>query len=155
MFRQGIRQFGTTALRAAAAEGTTSYGVRVSQAQGVVNGLTEGKSSNSRLASNKEQESNRVTSNWKHPPNSFKKPLPTNGLQCPGQSRIPEPRRQRQRPSCSIRRQRCRGERSSSPWRNRCRRDSRKHGYRTCARLPLKGIQACYLYAEYPVPRED
>lgn len=40
MFRQSIRRFGTTALRAA--EGSTAYGVRVSQAQGVVNGLTEG-----------------------------------------------------------------------------------------------------------------
>ncbi|KAI9933069.1 hypothetical protein ASPWEDRAFT_61062 [Aspergillus wentii DTO 134E9] len=39
MFRQSIRRFGTTALRAA--EGSTAYGVRVSQAQGVVNGLTE------------------------------------------------------------------------------------------------------------------
>ncbi|KKK21562.1 hypothetical protein P175DRAFT_0437903 [Aspergillus ochraceoroseus IBT 24754] len=36
MFRQGIRRFGTTALRSA-----DSYGVRVSKAQGVVNGLTE------------------------------------------------------------------------------------------------------------------
>lgn len=40
MFRQGIRRFGTTALRAA--EGSTAYAVRVSQAQGIVNGLTEG-----------------------------------------------------------------------------------------------------------------
>lgn len=40
MFRSSIRKFGTTALRAAAAE-TSSYGVRVSKAQGVVNGLTE------------------------------------------------------------------------------------------------------------------
>lgn len=39
MFRQSIRQFGTTALRAAE---SSTYGVRVSQAQGVVNGLTEG-----------------------------------------------------------------------------------------------------------------
>lgn len=41
MFRQSIRRFGTTALRAAG-EGSTSYGIRVSTAQGVVNGLTEG-----------------------------------------------------------------------------------------------------------------
>jgi hypothetical protein len=40
MFRQSIRRFGTTALRSSA---ETSYGVRVSSAQGVVNGLTEGK----------------------------------------------------------------------------------------------------------------
>lgn len=40
MFRQSIRRFGTTALRAA--EGSTAYAVRVSQAQGSVNGLTEG-----------------------------------------------------------------------------------------------------------------
>ncbi|PLN85453.1 pyridoxal phosphate-dependent enzyme, beta subunit [Aspergillus taichungensis] len=39
MFRQSIRRFGTTALRAA--EGSTGYAVRVSQAQGYVNGLTE------------------------------------------------------------------------------------------------------------------
>lgn len=39
MFRQSIRRFGTTALRAA--EGSTAYAVRVSQAQGSVNGLTE------------------------------------------------------------------------------------------------------------------
>ncbi|KAJ5664950.1 pyridoxal phosphate-dependent enzyme beta subunit [Penicillium maclennaniae] len=39
MFRQGIRRFGTTALRAA--EGSTAYCNRVSTAQGVVNGLTE------------------------------------------------------------------------------------------------------------------
>ncbi|BCS25081.1 cysteine synthase A [Aspergillus puulaauensis] len=38
MFRQSVRRFATTALRSAAAE---SYGVRVSKAQGVVNGLTE------------------------------------------------------------------------------------------------------------------
>ncbi|OJJ06116.1 hypothetical protein ASPVEDRAFT_139197 [Aspergillus versicolor CBS 583.65] len=38
MFRQSVRRFATTALRSAATE---SYGVRVSQAQGVVNGLTE------------------------------------------------------------------------------------------------------------------
>lgn len=43
MFRQSIRRFGTTALRAAAVE--TSYTTRVSTAQGVVNGLTEGMSS--------------------------------------------------------------------------------------------------------------
>lgn len=42
MFRQSIRRFGTTALRAAAAE---TYTTRVSTAQGVVNGLTEGMSS--------------------------------------------------------------------------------------------------------------
>ena len=46
MFRQSIRRFGTTALRAA--EGSTAYAVRVSQAQGVVNGLTEGKCDNPR-----------------------------------------------------------------------------------------------------------
>ncbi|KAL5340630.1 cysteine synthase [Aspergillus crustosus] len=38
MFRQSARRFATTALRGAA---ESSYGVRVSQAQGVVNGLTE------------------------------------------------------------------------------------------------------------------
>ncbi|KAL2813592.1 tryptophan synthase beta subunit-like PLP-dependent enzyme [Aspergillus granulosus] len=38
MLRQSIRRFGTTALRSSA---ETSYGVRVSSAQGVVNGLTE------------------------------------------------------------------------------------------------------------------
>jgi len=42
MFRQSIRRFGTTALRAA--EGSTAYCTRVSTAQGVVNGLTEGMS---------------------------------------------------------------------------------------------------------------
>lgn len=41
MFRQSIRRFGTTALRAAG-EGSTAYATRVSTAQGVVNGLTEG-----------------------------------------------------------------------------------------------------------------
>lgn len=40
MFRQSIRRFGTTALRAA--EGSTPSAVRVSQSQGWVNGLTEG-----------------------------------------------------------------------------------------------------------------
>lgn len=40
MFRQSIRRFGTTALRAA--EGSTAYATRVSTAQGYVNGLTEG-----------------------------------------------------------------------------------------------------------------
>ncbi|KAL2845293.1 tryptophan synthase beta subunit-like PLP-dependent enzyme [Aspergillus pseudoustus] len=40
MFRQSIRRFGTTALRnSVSAE--TAYGIRVSSAQGVVNGLTE------------------------------------------------------------------------------------------------------------------
>lgn len=43
MFRSSIRRFGTTALRAATAEVPNAYGVRVSKAQGVVNGLTEGK----------------------------------------------------------------------------------------------------------------
>lgn len=42
MFRQSIRRFGTTALRAA--EGSTAYCTRVSTAQGAVNGLTEGMS---------------------------------------------------------------------------------------------------------------
>lgn len=40
MFRQSIRRFGTTALRAA--EGSTAYATKVSTAQGFVNGLTEG-----------------------------------------------------------------------------------------------------------------
>ncbi|KAJ5151490.1 Cysteine synthase 1 [Penicillium canariense] len=40
MFRQSIRRFGTTALRAAATE-PSSYTTRVSTAQGIVNGLTE------------------------------------------------------------------------------------------------------------------
>ncbi|GKZ78662.1 hypothetical protein AnigIFM56816_002437 [Aspergillus niger] len=40
MFRQSIRRFGTTALRAAEAS-TTSYNLRVSKAQGFTNGLTE------------------------------------------------------------------------------------------------------------------
>lgn len=39
MFRQSIRRFGTTAFRAAA---ESSYISRVSTAQGVVHGLTEG-----------------------------------------------------------------------------------------------------------------
>ncbi|KAJ5980973.1 pyridoxal phosphate-dependent enzyme beta subunit [Penicillium waksmanii] len=39
MFRQSIRRFGTTALRAA--EGSTAYATKVSTAQGYVNGLTE------------------------------------------------------------------------------------------------------------------
>ena len=44
MIRTGIRRFGTTALRsaAAAAEGPFAYNIRVSKAQGTVNGLTEG-----------------------------------------------------------------------------------------------------------------
>lgn len=42
MFRQSIRRFGTTALRAA--EGSTAYCNQVSTAQGVVHGLTEGMS---------------------------------------------------------------------------------------------------------------
>jgi hypothetical protein len=41
MFRQSVRRFGTTALRAV--EASTAYHERVSRAQGVVNGLTEGK----------------------------------------------------------------------------------------------------------------
>jgi hypothetical protein len=41
MFRQSVRRFATTAVRAAA-EGSTAYATRVSTAQGVVNGLTEG-----------------------------------------------------------------------------------------------------------------
>lgn len=44
MFRQSIRRFGTTAIRAAT-EGASSYTSRVSTAQGVVHGLTEGMSS--------------------------------------------------------------------------------------------------------------
>lgn len=40
MFRQSIRRFGTTAVRAV--EASTPYHVRVSGAQGFVNGLTEG-----------------------------------------------------------------------------------------------------------------
>lgn len=40
MFRQGLRTFATTALRSA--EASTAYNTKVSQAQGVVNGLTEG-----------------------------------------------------------------------------------------------------------------
>lgn len=43
MFRQSVRRFATTAARAA--EGSTAYCTRVSTAQGVVNGLTEGMSS--------------------------------------------------------------------------------------------------------------
>jgi cysteine synthase A len=43
MFRQSVRRFATTAVRAAA-EGSTAYATRVSTAQGVVNGLTEGMS---------------------------------------------------------------------------------------------------------------
>ncbi|KAL1974911.1 hypothetical protein VTN31DRAFT_5115 [Thermomyces dupontii] len=39
MFRQGLRTFATTALRGA--EASTAYNTKVSQAQGVVNGLTE------------------------------------------------------------------------------------------------------------------
>ncbi|KAF4179184.1 hypothetical protein CNMCM8694_004741 [Aspergillus lentulus] len=39
MFRQSVRRFGTTALRAV--EASTAYHERVSRAQGVVNGLTE------------------------------------------------------------------------------------------------------------------
>jgi hypothetical protein len=41
MFRQSVRRFATTAVRAAT-EGSTAYCTRVSTAQGVVNGLTEG-----------------------------------------------------------------------------------------------------------------
>lgn len=44
MFRQSVRRFATAASRAAA-EGSTAYCTRVSTAQGVVNGLTEGMSS--------------------------------------------------------------------------------------------------------------
>ncbi|KAJ5831771.1 hypothetical protein N7474_000082 [Penicillium riverlandense] len=40
MFRQSVRRFGTTALRASR-EGSTLYNTRVSTVQGVVNGLTE------------------------------------------------------------------------------------------------------------------
>jgi DNA-binding FrmR family transcriptional regulator len=40
MFRQSVRRFGTTALRAV--EASTVYHERVSRTQGVVNGLTEG-----------------------------------------------------------------------------------------------------------------
>lgn len=40
MFRRGVRQFATTALRSA--EASTPYHIKVSKAQGVVNGLTEG-----------------------------------------------------------------------------------------------------------------
>lgn len=40
MFRRGVRQFATTALRSV--EGSTPYHIKVSTAQGVVNGLTEG-----------------------------------------------------------------------------------------------------------------
>lgn len=43
MFRQSIRRFGTTAVRAAV-ESRPAYTSRVSTAQGVVNGLTEGRS---------------------------------------------------------------------------------------------------------------
>ncbi|KAJ9196667.1 hypothetical protein DTO166G4_4443 [Paecilomyces variotii] len=39
MFRRGVRQFATTALRSA--EASTPYHIKVSKAQGVVNGLTE------------------------------------------------------------------------------------------------------------------
>jgi cysteine synthase len=41
MLRQCVRQFASTA--AQCAEVSTAYAVRVSQAQGTVNGLTEGK----------------------------------------------------------------------------------------------------------------
>lgn len=41
MFRRGVRQFATTALRSA--EASTPYHTRVSKAQGFVNGLTEGR----------------------------------------------------------------------------------------------------------------
>lgn len=47
MFRQSVRRFATTAARAAG-EGSTAYCTRVSTAQGVVNGLTEGMSSSER-----------------------------------------------------------------------------------------------------------
>jgi len=40
MFRQSVRRFATTTFRSA--EAATSYNVRVSKAQGSVNGLTEG-----------------------------------------------------------------------------------------------------------------
>jgi hypothetical protein len=46
MFRQGVRRFTTTAFRAAETaaqmEARNAYGVKVSRAQGAVNGLTEG-----------------------------------------------------------------------------------------------------------------
>ena len=40
--RGSIRRFATTATRAATAEATNSYGIRVSKAQGVVDQLTGG-----------------------------------------------------------------------------------------------------------------
>lgn len=41
MFKYGLRTFASTALRSA--EASTAYNTKVSQAQGWVNGLTEGK----------------------------------------------------------------------------------------------------------------
>lgn len=63
MFRQSIRRFGTTALRAAG-EGSTAYATRVSTAQGVVNGLTEGMSSSDKASIT--NYANPHHSYWKH-----------------------------------------------------------------------------------------
>jgi hypothetical protein len=41
MFKHGLRTFTTMALRSA--EASTTYNVQVSKAQGMVNGLTEGR----------------------------------------------------------------------------------------------------------------
>lgn len=41
MFKHGLRTFATTALRSV--EASTAYNVKVSKAQGFVNGLTEGR----------------------------------------------------------------------------------------------------------------
>lgn len=68
MFRQSIRRFGTTALRAAT-EGASSYTARVSTAQGVVHGLTEGMSFN--MARGLVSNEYRLRSNWQHPSYSF------------------------------------------------------------------------------------
>lgn len=81
MLRQSIRRFGTTALRAA--EGSTAYGVRVSQAQGYVNGLTEGMRS-PHLAEKRELLIYPCcNSNWKYPPHPIEAHFRTNRLQCP------------------------------------------------------------------------
>lgn len=75
MFRQSIRRFGTTALRAA--EGSTPYAVRVSQSQGWVNGLTEGMYAAGR--DNNPMKRNWLTihhlSHWEHPSYPHEAPL--------------------------------------------------------------------------------
>jgi hypothetical protein len=77
MFRQSIRRFGTTALRAAA---ESSYTAQVSTAQGVVNGLTEGMLSSGRPPDDTNLINFHLRSNWKHPFDSLEASLRRNGV---------------------------------------------------------------------------